>query len=102
MHLYFALILLETMPKSRPYVFATESRLIRRFAEVCLTWAKIQEITGRSPDTINTHVNGEQFAGPGPGQPKKVSKKVSKKLERVADQLQKVSTYARKSVGSRR
>ena len=86
MHLYFALVLREAMPKSRPNVFATESRLLRRFAEVCVTWAKIQEITGRSPDTINTHVNGEQFAGPGPGQPKKVSKKVSKKLERVANQ----------------
>ena len=75
------------MQKTGPNVDTTESRLIRAMAKAGLTWSKIQEITGRSPDTINTHVNGNPFSGPGPGQPTKVPEKVVKKLERVLEQL---------------
>lgn len=77
------------MVKGMPNVDETESRLIKRMAHAGLTWKKIQEITGRSSDTVNKHINGKPFVGPGPGQPKKVTAKDVKRMEIVADRLQK-------------
>ena len=69
------------------HVDETERRLIKSMVKAGLTWEKVQSITGRTPDTISTIVNGATSKKK--GAPIKFSASDAKKVVRVADAMVK-------------
>ena len=76
------------MGKFYTHVDSTEKRLVKNMVKEGLTWAQVQRITGRSPDTINGMLqSGKRLRAK--GAPVKLTPKVLGKLRKVLDDMVK-------------
>ena len=67
----------------------TERRLVKNMMKEKLTWAKIQKITRRTPDTLRSIVKSRIRSSKKSGTAKKIPGKVLPKVLRATERLQK-------------
>jgi transposase len=80
--------LAHTMGKQFGHVDNTERRLVKSMVKAGLTWSKVQEITGRSPDTIKGILKAKT-AAKAKGAPIKLTPKKLKTIRKVLDSMVK-------------
>jgi len=67
----------------------TERRIVKNMRKAKMTWAVIQKVTGRSPDTLNAIINPKTSIPKKKGRPQKIPVKIWPKILKVTTRLQK-------------
>ena len=74
----------------------SERRLVKNMIKESITWAKIQKINGRSPDTLRSIAKSGIGTTNKSGAAKKIPAKVLLKVLKATERLQKKRTLRRR------